>query len=864
MAAITFKGEELIAKKQAAKEVMEIDQIVLANIPGLDPTKPVDRNEQLPSADKISLQAPVSQSGYINPNLVVYSLMLTTGGKAFDFNWIGLYSSKSKVVIAISYLPVQTKSPQVAMTRNFMIEYSGAKETGDIKIDAKSWQVDFSARMNGIDERGRVLREDTFGRQLFYGDTCKVTKDSGSYYNVASGSVGMVAGIKFSFTGKRILIQSFPNKVWLDVSHKGNSLSDIQSVVKVIVSNEDRSDYIDKHGVKHFLVKISNILQNQSVVDTRIKNAGAHSAVTHASFNDAMSDTNHERLFIKVADRGGAEYIKKFNTVNTPIGGFKDAGNNIWGLKIDGVVNLFWLGAYGDYKTDDTNAFINALKLCELLNVPLKVDHGVFRLSKSFDLPPNIIINGSGSLKVAHFPQHCKEKDKLRPSYKHKLSGSVFIFSEVDKTYTTKRSDRYKSLSYCVAYKHSSGFSLKNLSFVLDVDVRDDKGKLTTKANDNSANADAIFINNATLCNIDDVTIFGYPKHAAYVVHNEDSSDTFDADYNNVTNSLISGSVAIIGHDKKAGASREGLTGNRFTSTGIYGGDHHHRPSGDYTRGAIFIDGYMGDSDQAGIRGHTFTTCNIRTYANESIVTENCNDIAFIGNTYEFPTLEGIPGANTQGGFKGTKGTRRFRAVCGAATDANKFFTYIKDITGPFQVIGAGGYDQAMFGANGSFVRIGSGDSRPFIQFWNDPKTQANGWMIKWDDKIDQLQFKYANQNRMVLNKNGGIGKGFGSDWGSSKKLYKNVLSLGESSGYGMLPETGKTDELHSIDNGVFDGQIVVLSNRISSNTITVKSKKSGNIRLSGGDCVLDNGFDRLMLQFEKNYWVELSRSIHK
>ncbi len=316
MAAITFKGEELIAKKQAAKEVMEIDQIVLANIPGLDPTKPVDRNEQLPSADKISLQAPVSQSGYINPNLVVYSLMLTTGGKSFDFNWIGLYSSKSKVVVAISYLPVQTKSPQVAMTRNFMIEYSGAKETGDIKIDAKSWQVDFSARMNGIDERGRVLRQDTFGRSLFYGDTCKVTKDSSGYYNILKGTSGIVGGIKFPFYGKRVLIDVVPNKVWLDVSCQGNAISDVKPYVDVVISNNEKTDYVDSNGVNHYVCNIANI-ENSVIIDNRIvaseknNHAVRHDEVsmhTHKKIEDAKNDTNINRYFIKILDFNGASY----------------------------------------------------------------------------------------------------------------------------------------------------------------------------------------------------------------------------------------------------------------------------------------------------------------------------------------------------------------------------------------------------------------------------------------------------------------------------------------------------------------------------------------------------------------------------
>ena len=206
MAAITIPGENLIASKQANEEILNIDEVVLANIPGLNPEDPVDREQQLPPEEHIVFTGKVSQTGYINPNLVVYSLMLGTGGESFEFNWLGLHSTEDDVVVLVSYAPVQRKDPSVAMTRNFMIEFSGAAETTDIHIDAESWQIDYSARTNGIDERARKSNEDVFGRQLFYGDTCKVVDDGGGYYQVLAGDKAYVAGIEFSFSGKRIFI----------------------------------------------------------------------------------------------------------------------------------------------------------------------------------------------------------------------------------------------------------------------------------------------------------------------------------------------------------------------------------------------------------------------------------------------------------------------------------------------------------------------------------------------------------------------------------------------------------------------------------------------------------------------------------
>ncbi|MCY4641261.1 MAG: phage tail protein [Gammaproteobacteria bacterium] len=268
MAAITIPGENLIAQKQANNELLAIDQFVLANIPNLNPEDPVDREEQLPPSSQIVLQEQVSQMGYISPNLVVYSLMLDTGGEKFDFNWIGLYASDDDVVVSIAYLPTQTKDPSVAMTRNFMLEFSGAAETTDINIDAESWQVDFSARMDGTDERVRQLSEDTIGRQLFYGDACKVSSGENGYYKVASGT-GHVAGIRFNYVEKSVLVTKFPSSIWMDVWQRKNSMSDIEPEAVAVVSQTDRVDYLDGDGVWHYLEKVAEVEIDDRVIDYR-------------------------------------------------------------------------------------------------------------------------------------------------------------------------------------------------------------------------------------------------------------------------------------------------------------------------------------------------------------------------------------------------------------------------------------------------------------------------------------------------------------------------------------------------------------------------------------------------------------------
>ena len=93
-ASITLAGESLKAQKQGAHEVLEISHFVLALIPELDPNSPVDRSAGLPPAAQIVGTWAYTQKGFVDPNRVVYSLMLGSDIGDFDWNWIGLQTAE--------------------------------------------------------------------------------------------------------------------------------------------------------------------------------------------------------------------------------------------------------------------------------------------------------------------------------------------------------------------------------------------------------------------------------------------------------------------------------------------------------------------------------------------------------------------------------------------------------------------------------------------------------------------------------------------------------------------------------------------------------------------------------------------------
>lgn len=163
-ASITLAGESLISQKQSKREALLVSKFILANVPGLDTTLPVDRAAGVPIAANIVHSVPVTREGYLATNKVVYSLMLGSDIGDFDFNWIGLVSAEDVLVIA-AYVPRQQKRKEIPplqagnnLTRNIILEYDGAQSLTGINVPASSWQFDFTADFTAINSRIEQLQ----------------------------------------------------------------------------------------------------------------------------------------------------------------------------------------------------------------------------------------------------------------------------------------------------------------------------------------------------------------------------------------------------------------------------------------------------------------------------------------------------------------------------------------------------------------------------------------------------------------------------------------------------------------------------------------------------------------------------------
>ena len=283
-ASITLAGESLIAQKQGAHQILTVSRFILANVPGLDPNGPVNRAAGKPAAGQIVATYDVTQAGYVNPNQVVYSLMMGSDIGDFDWNWIGLETAEN-VLLMVAYVPTQQKRRNIPplqlgnnVTRNFLVVFDGAQALTGLNIDASTWQHDFTVRLAGIDERERQSNRDIFGRACFFGSSLQLEK-VGGVYQLKPGAA-YLEGIHVELAAALAAVPAaFPTTAWLDLALQ-RELSDVVPRWQVVFAT-DRPDYTDGAGTKHYCIPLADLPTANTITDRRSVEAINGPLVSH-------------------------------------------------------------------------------------------------------------------------------------------------------------------------------------------------------------------------------------------------------------------------------------------------------------------------------------------------------------------------------------------------------------------------------------------------------------------------------------------------------------------------------------------------------------------------------------------------------
>ncbi|WP_435404383.1 phage tail-collar fiber domain-containing protein [Klebsiella quasipneumoniae] len=237
------------------------DRMVFAWIEGQDENAEINPDEQLPAKSLITHTADIVHFGTLNERAFVCSVVLDTTVGNWRYNWIGLVESESDTLLMIVHTAEQQKIKTAAgiqgntLSRNLMMEFSGAAAASQITVTAETWQIDYSARLQSMDEARRLACVDYYGPAAFDGDGFAVSV-TGGVASVAPG-LGYVGGLRV-LLAQATTVSAANTTVWVDAVWSG-TITGAWSHTFTIRTGASLEDYVDTAGYQHYVTRIATI-----------------------------------------------------------------------------------------------------------------------------------------------------------------------------------------------------------------------------------------------------------------------------------------------------------------------------------------------------------------------------------------------------------------------------------------------------------------------------------------------------------------------------------------------------------------------------------------------------------------------------
>lgn len=300
---VTKAFEAWLVDKTVNGEPARPDKMVFAFIPGQDENAEIDRGEGMPEAGQIQHTAGITQFGTLNENAVVYSVVLDTTIGNWDYNWVGLVDSATNTVLMIVHLATQSKIKTESgqqgnsLIRNLSMEFDGAAEATQITVTADTWQIDFSARLQSMDESRRLANVDYYGDAAFRGDGFKVSV-TGTTASVAPG-LGYVAGLRAVLGKSQSLAVAGKTGIWVDICWEGTVTGAWANRFSLRAATT-LDNYVDAAGIQHYVTRIASV--NGAVVTDERKPFPLDALQQEVEDLDVYSKDESDARFLQVSN----------------------------------------------------------------------------------------------------------------------------------------------------------------------------------------------------------------------------------------------------------------------------------------------------------------------------------------------------------------------------------------------------------------------------------------------------------------------------------------------------------------------------------------------------------------------------------
>ncbi|EGU39397.1 phage tail protein [Vibrio scophthalmi] len=271
--AIPLEFEQYLQNKVSLKQPTDLNEIIFAMIPDLDLSQPIDRTISLPPLEQWVFQQDLDQIGKSGSNAVVYSVVLSGSTAPFTFNAMFLRDKNvPKSCGMVVYKATETKETGMALTKSMLMQFDGAAAAANVTIDAATWQIDYQARLKGMDEDHRLSCLDNYGHTAFVdGFDVTLHEVDQTKYLIVPG-VAYVGGLRIQNALSTVqTVDSKPTTLWVDVYRDGTALSQHENLFKIVATTDDLVDYTDSENRPHYVAKLARIEADGSIVDLRVK-----------------------------------------------------------------------------------------------------------------------------------------------------------------------------------------------------------------------------------------------------------------------------------------------------------------------------------------------------------------------------------------------------------------------------------------------------------------------------------------------------------------------------------------------------------------------------------------------------------------
>ncbi|CDT98524.1 hypothetical protein VCR14J2_260384 [Vibrio coralliirubri] len=240
--AIPLEFERYLQNQIGGGDAPNMNEMIFAYIPGLDPSEPINRDNGLPDSSLWVHKQDIDQVGKLGENALAYSVVIPSGEEAFTFNAIYLHDKNVPHSCGmVVHKAEETKENGMASTKSLVQAYDGAAQISEIIVDAATWQIDFNGRLSAMDERVRQNNLTEYGHASFFEEGWNVSHSAGDIKATIASGVGYVGGLKAILDNTLSIDLSgitLPKTVYLVTSFEGQLNSAWETNIELKVEDD--------------------------------------------------------------------------------------------------------------------------------------------------------------------------------------------------------------------------------------------------------------------------------------------------------------------------------------------------------------------------------------------------------------------------------------------------------------------------------------------------------------------------------------------------------------------------------------------------------------------------------------------------